>query len=1003
MRAIRTLRRLGIQSVAVYSEPDRFAAHVRAADVAIALGGTSPVENYLDIDKILLACANSNAQAVFPGYGFLSESAEFASACESAGIVFIGPTPHQLHEFGLKHRARALAEAADVPLNRGTDLLGSVDEALAAAEEIGYPVMLKTTAGGGGIGLSRCADAAELSAAFSSVTRLGEEFFRDGGVFLERFVDQARHVEVQILGDGHGTVVALGERDCSLQRRNQKVVEETPAPHLPQATRVALHRAAERLGESINYRSAGTVEFVYDANRDEFHFLEVNTRLQVEHGITEMVTGLDLVECMLRVAAGEALDFASMRNPPTGAAIEVRVYAEDPVHDFQPSPGTLTEVSFPNEVRVDGWVATGTEVSAYYDPLLAKVMVHGTDRADALAKLQVALADTRLCGIQTNLDYLQTIIATDTFTQARATTRFLDGFSYQPQAIEILQAGTSTTIQDYPGRLGYWHIGVPPSGPMDDYSFRMGNRLVGNQIAAAGFEATLVGPTLQFHVETVFALTGAKVDARLDGEPVPMWTAVTAQAGQTLTTGQAREGCRTYIAVRGGLDVPEYLGSRATFTLGQFGGHAGRVLRNGDLITLGQQADHTREPVFDGCPDELIAHYPSIWQLGCLIGPHSAPDYFTPESVAEFFRTDWQVHYNSNRLGIRLQGPKPQWARRDGGEAGLHPSNVHDCEYAIGSVNFTGDTPVILTVDGPSLGGFVCPVTIARAELWKVGQVKPGETIRFVPMDYATAVAAEQTQREALATLQGDLAELPQVPSTTLASDSALEHTRRPESGFSSIASPATEAPINPATPTADLQTRWPAASTEPEPAPASTAEPELPASATTQTTQTSTHRAAHRGASEPSPPPASTVPPSAQSAPAPNLALLAETPQRDHHPHLKIRQAGENYLLLEYGDDVLDLALRLRVHLLMQAIREAELPVAELAPGVRSLQVRYQPAHISQADLVEALLALDESLADTAKLQIPSRVVHLPMSFEDSATLAAVQRYQETVRSKAP
>jgi urea carboxylase len=293
VRAIRTLKRLGIRSVAIYSTSDRNAAHVREADVAVSLGGEKPADSYLRIDLILEAARATGAQAIFPGYGFLSESTEFAAVCEAAGLAFIGPTAEQIKEFGLKHRSRELAAEAGVPMTPGTGLLADLDSALRAAEAIGYPVMLKSTAGGGGIGLSRCNDAGELQRAFESVQRLGKQFFRDAGVFIERYVDHARHVEVQIFGDGYGRVVALGERDCSVQRRNQKVIEETPAPDLPEATRRVLHAAAVKLGESVRYRSAGTVEFIYDRSRNEFYFLEVNTRLQVEHPVTEAVTGLD--------------------------------------------------------------------------------------------------------------------------------------------------------------------------------------------------------------------------------------------------------------------------------------------------------------------------------------------------------------------------------------------------------------------------------------------------------------------------------------------------------------------------------------------------------------------------------------------------------------------------------------------------------------------------------------------------------------------------------------
>ncbi|WP_338404989.1 biotin carboxylase N-terminal domain-containing protein, partial [Achromobacter xylosoxidans] len=586
VRAIRTLKRLGIRSVAVYSDPDRNAAHVREADVAVALGGEKAVDSYLRTDLLLAAAREHGAQAIYPGYGFLSESAEFAEACEAAGIAFVGPTPLQIREFGLKHRSRELAAEAGVPMTPGTGLLASLGEALTQAERIGYPVMLKSTAGGGGIGLSRCDNEAELTVAFDSVQRMGEHFFRDGGAFIERYVDNARHVEVQIFGDGAGRVLALGERDCSVQRRNQKVIEETPAPHLPAATRAALLDAAVKLGESVAYRSAGTVEFIYDPARDSFYFLEVNTRLQVEHPVTEAVTGLDLIECMLRVAAGEPLDLAAMSRAPQGASIEVRLYAEDPLRQFQPSPGVLTEVHFPEGVRLDGWVETGTEVPAFYDPMLAKLIVHADTREAALDKLADALAHTRLHGIATNLDYLRQIVADARFRAGQLSTRFLEGFVYRPGAIEVLEAGTYTSVQDYPGRTGYWDIGVPPSGPMDDYAFRLANRIVGNAPDAAGIEATLVGPTLRFHGDAIVALTGAECAATLDGAPVPMWQPVTVRSGQVLATGRALSGCRTYLAVRNGLDVPVYLGSRSTFALGQFGGHAGRTLRVGDMLPL---------------------------------------------------------------------------------------------------------------------------------------------------------------------------------------------------------------------------------------------------------------------------------------------------------------------------------------------------------------------------------------------------------------------------------
>ncbi len=902
LRILRTLRTMGIRSVVVHSDPDRTSPHVALADAAVRLPGTSAVETYLRGDLILAAAKAHHAEAIIPGYGFLAENADFAEACDAAGITFIGPTADQIRRFGLKHASREIAESVGVPLVPGTGLLNSLMEAAAAATRLGYPVMLKSTAGGGGIGLTRCADAPALAAAYDTVQRLAQNFFKDSGVFLERCIDDARHVEVQIFGDGRGHVAALGERDCSLQRRNQKVVEETPAPNLPAATRTRMLEAAAKLGQAVGYRSAGTVEFIYDFSRDEFYFLEVNTRLQVEHPVTESVLGIDLVEWMVRTAAGDPPDLSKLPQPK-GASIEVRLYAEDPAHDFQPSPGVLTEVVFPKDARIDGWVATGTEVSPYYDPMLAKLIVHGNDRPEAIAKLRSALAGSRLCGITTNLDYLRTIVASPMFAAGRVSTRALSRLDFSPDAVEVLIPGTFTTIQDYPGRVGHWDVGVPPSGPMDDYAFRLANRVVGNDPSAAAIECTLVGPKLKFHSDTVIALTGASAEATLDDKAVEWWKPVNVRRGQVLSIGRALTGCRSYLAVAGGFDVPLYLGSRSTFVLGQFGGHAGRTLRQGDMLPLGAQRTSKPGPA----PASLIPSYSTDWEVGVLYGPHGAPDFFTNDAIAMLFATSWEVHYNSNRLGIRLIGPKPTWVRSDGGEAGLHPSNIHDCEYAIGSVNFTGDMPIILTRDGPSLGGFVCPVTIAKAELWKVGQAKPGDRIRFVPMNFDDALALELAQDRAIANL------------------AAIE--TLPKRAAPNLAPTRTE-----------------------------------------------------------------------------SAAILVALPGDVDRPAIAYRQAGDRYILIEYGPNELDLRFRFRVHALMEELKANPVSgILELSPGVRSLQVNYDSRVIRQTTLIDALLAAEARLPPVDTMKIMTRVVYLPMTFEDAGVLDAITRYRETVRPTAP
>jgi urea carboxylase len=574
-RIIRTLRRMDVKSVAVYTEADALSRHALEADEAYCIGSGPAADSYLRTDKILEIAQRTGAQAIHPGYGFLSEKADFAEQCNAHSIYFIGPTPKQMRDFGLKHTARELASQNGLPLLPGTGLLADVEEAFRHAAHIGYPVMLKSTAGGGGIGMRLCWNRDELSGAYESVKYLARNNFSDAGLFLEKYIANARHIEVQIFGDGKGGVISLGERDCSMQRRNQKVIEETPAPNLPSSVRQALMDAAVRLGKSVEYQSAGTVEFILDASTDEFYFLEVNTRLQVEHGVTEEVTGIDLVEWMVRQAAGDLPPLQSFGVEPRGAAIQARVYAENPAREFQPSCGALTGTLFPSpgEARVETWVERGVEVSPFYDPMLAKIIVHAANREEAIARLRVALDTTSLEGVETNLDYLKQVLLSTAFRAGRHTTGFLNGFHYLPQTIDVLSPGVQTTVQDYPGRTGYWSIGVPPSGPMDGRAFRLANRLVDNDEGWAGLEITLAGPTLRFNFDCVIAICGAPIEARVDGEPLAQWRAQEVKAGAVVQLGKlVKHGCRSYLAVRGGFQVPDYLGSKSTFTLGQFGG-----------------------------------------------------------------------------------------------------------------------------------------------------------------------------------------------------------------------------------------------------------------------------------------------------------------------------------------------------------------------------------------------------------------------------------------------
>jgi urea carboxylase len=896
-RIIRTLRSMGLKSVAVYSDADAGSLHVAQADRAIRIGAGPASESYLDVAAILAAARESGAGAIHPGYGFLAENAGFADACAEAGIVFIGPTTDNIRAFGLKHSARALATAHGIPLAPGTELLVDAEAATVAAASIGYPIMLKATAGGGGIGMRICRNEADVRDGFAGVARLGAANFGDSGVFLERYVERARHIEVQIFGDGEGRVIALGERDCSLQRRNQKVVEEAPAPNLDPNVRAELIAAAVRLGEAANYRSAGTVEFLYDATRGDFFFLEVNTRLQVEHGVTEEVMGIDLVEWMIRAAAG---DVSFMDTAPTeakGASIQVRLYAEDPSLDYRPTSGTLTEVAFPAG-RVETWIASGAEVSSFYDPMLAKLIVTAPTREEAVLAMQSALDQTRIGGIETNLRWLRDVVRTPAFVSGNVSTRALEDVVYQPRSVRVISGGTATSVQDYPGREGYWAIGVPPSGPMDALSFRLGNRLLGNDEGEAGLEITATGPSLLFNTASTVCLTGADFGAMLNGVAVARNVAIAVTPGQELVLGRVRDGgVRGYLLFAGGLDIPLYLGSRSTFDLGEFGGHAARRVVAGDTLHLGDA------PAGDPVSIENVPPIGTDWSLRVLYGPHGAPDFFTPDDIQTFTASGWAVHYNSNRTGVRLVGPKPHWARQDGGEAGLHPSNIHDNPYAIGAIDFTGDMPIILGPDGPSLGGFVCPFVVIAADLWKIGQLAAGDSVRFEVVVADAAAAAWEAQ-----------------------------------SAWLSGAAPQAENVVAPEQEVADFS------------------------------------------------------------------PILADLPAQNGRPRVVYRQQGDRNILIEYGPIVLDLELRIRVHALMIELEQMALPgVIDVVPGIRSLQIHFDGIALDQAAALAALIAAEERLGGLDDFTIPSRIVHLPLSWKDPAIYETIAKYQEAVRDDAP
>jgi len=428
VRVIRTLRAMGIRSVAVFSDADAGARHVLEADVAVNIGPAPARQSYLSIDAIVNAARRTGAQAVHPGYGFLSENAEFAAALHDAGIVFIGPPAKAIGTMGDKITAKAAVSAFGVPVVPGISRPGLTDEDLiAGAPEVGFPVLVKPSAGGGGKGMRVVHAAAELPAALASARREAASAFGDDTLFLERFVLNPRHIEVQVVADSHGNVVHLGERECSLQRRHQKVIEEAPSPVLDEATRARIGAAACDTARSVDYRGAGTVEFIVSADRpDEFFFMEMNTRLQVEHPVTELVTGIDLVELQVRVAAGEALPVAQDDITLTGHAIEARVYAEDPAHDFLPTGGTVLALAEPAEARVDSGIRAGSVIGSDYDPMLSKIIAYGPDRESARRGLDRALADTAVLGVGTNIDFLRFLLADEDVIAGRLDTGLLD-------------------------------------------------------------------------------------------------------------------------------------------------------------------------------------------------------------------------------------------------------------------------------------------------------------------------------------------------------------------------------------------------------------------------------------------------------------------------------------------------------------------------------------------------------------------------------------------------
>ena len=533
--------------------------------------------------------------------------------------------------------------------------------------------------------------------------------------------------------------------------------------------------------------------------------------------------------------------------------------------------------------------------------MIAKIIVTHENRESAIQAMSDTLAKTSVAGIETNLEYLQNIIDCEVFKAGTQTTRFLNTFEWKTQKIEILQSGIQTSIQDVNGRLGYWDVGVPPSGAIDPLSLNVANQLLGNPFNTAGLECTLQGPTLKFHCDSQIVITGGDMLATLDGVDVAMWQTLNVKKGQILKTGKITTGCRSYIGIKGGFNVPAYLGSQATFTLGQFGGHAGRNLLIGDMLPI--TAYSSVETVALSAAE--VPSFSQAWNIAVMYGPHGAPDFFTKRDIERFFEQEFEIHFNSSRTGIRLVGEKPEWARTDGGEAGLHPSNIHDNAYAIGAIDFTGDMPIILGPDGPSLGGFVCPAVVVSSELWKIGQLKAGDKVKFIPISYNQAQVLNQKYSAALTADTTENVEF----------------------------SPSFHA---------EMETL--------------------------------------------------------------SDAVLATLKGENARPDVTYRPAGNSYLLVEYGELVLDLNLRFRIHALMQWVKDQSIEgIIDLTPGIRSLQIHFDSLVLDQKHLLSLLQQAESELPDVTAMEVPSRTVYLPLAWEDSQTQLATERYMQTVRPDAP
>ncbi|PFH48435.1 hypothetical protein AMATHDRAFT_149874 [Amanita thiersii Skay4041] len=1007
LRILHTARRLNIPTVALYTSSDGNSPHVLLANDSISLDPASlthlaartniPLDPdsltfsegkaYLSIPSIVFAIRAYNAihphspvTLIHPGYGFLSENADFALSIRAIGITLLGPQPEVISQMGLKHVAKSFARDANVPIvpglmeplrQEGTQTGGNA-EAIAELvhREVGFPVMVKASAGGGGMGMAICHGHGQLVDEIGRLKQRSLSLFGDSTLLVERYIPRARHIEIQVFGNGLGHAVHMRERECSVQRRHQKIIEETPSPFLDSHpdVRKQICSAAIRLAQSINYSSAGTIEFIVDDETEEFFFLEMNTRIQVEHPVTEEThPDLDIVELMIIQGIAEresdlgGLDpdspwmqqstYDEMRKRSMemsrAHAIEGRIYAENPANGFSPCPGLLQYVNLfesddprPEWIRTDSWISTGTTITSHFDPLLSKLIVTGSNREQAIERFIQALSSCKILGPPNNIEYLVSIVQSTTFKEGKALTAFLDTFEFTPHAIQVLSPGIDATIQDLQGRTT--GMGVPRSGPMDPLAFRIANILVSNPETTEQIEVVLLPGMPAFSLKfstnsgeenrmdemeaAVVAITGKHVFVTLDGKKVDMWSRLVVPNGGVLrleAKNGEEAGLRVYISVRGGFPgVARYLGSKST-SMG-LGGYQGRALAMGDQLTLGSCYPSQHELEFGTyLPKRITPRYTNAWVIDVLRGPHDTAEFLTQDGISRFYDTTWSVSPSSNRLGIHNTKLEPQgaiwWSRTSGGEGGSHPSNILDNGYAPGAINVNGDTPVILTNEGPDMGGYVCLCAVANGDMWKLGQLAPGDAVKFRPVVWKDALLWRDTVEKWIESVakyvQGGAAE-------------ALDWQFSDEKQFDYL----TGSPI---------------------------------------------------------------------------LDTLME-PSGDQ---ILFRQAGDSAILVEFGPMELNLLIRARIQAFETVLHELANKMevkglTRVCPCTRSILCYYDSKYLSQHDVLSLLLravSLSSTLTRDGKVtQLKGRRITFPIVLDDRWCKEALERYMKTVRDQA-